>query len=111
MPNLGQMPGIRKGAIVETNCIFTNDMVRPVIAKPLPSSVLALVSRASQNIDTCYEGIKNRDLQTIFNSFCNQALCDGIEREKLRELFIEMVNNTKEYLQDYYDLTTLTTII
>ncbi len=111
MPNLGQMPGIRKGAIVETNCIFTNDMVRPVIAKPLPSSVLALVSRASQNIDTCYEGIKNRDLQTIFNSFCNQALCDGIEREKLRELFIEMVNNTKEYLKDYYDLTTLTTII
>lgn len=107
MPNLGQMTGIREGAIVETNCIFTNDMVKPVLAKKLPSDVLALVNRASLNIDTTYEGIKNRNWQTIFNAFANQPLCSGVKREKLRDLFIEMVNNTSLYLKDYYDFNTL----
>lgn len=110
MPNMGQMKGLREGAIVETNCIFTNDTVKPVVASKLRSDVLALVSRASLNIDTCYEGIKKRDFQLIFNSFVNQALCAGITRDKLKDLFIKMVNNTKEYLKDYYDLTKLEAI-
>ena len=110
MPNNGQMKGIREGAIVETNCIFTNDMVKPVVAKELNSDVLALVSRASLNIDATYYGIKERDFQKLFNAFCNQALCAGINRDKLRELFIKMVNNTKDYLVQYYDLTKLNSI-
>ncbi len=110
MPNYGQMKGIREGAIVETNCIFTSDTVKPVIASPLPSDVLNLVERASLNIDSTYYGIKERNLQKIFNAFANQALCNGISRDKLRNLFIEMVLNTKEYLKDYYDLSKLENI-
>ena len=34
--NRGQMPQMPMGSIVETNCVFSNDNVCPVVARPLP---------------------------------------------------------------------------
>jgi alpha-galactosidase len=92
------------GSIVETNCVFSNDMVRPVVSQPLPSGAENLVYRACVNIDTCYEGIKERDLDKIYASFVNQSLCNSLTMEESKELFREMCYNTREYLDPYFDL-------
>lgn len=102
MPNHGQCPGLPLGSIVETNCIFTNDFVQPIVAKPLPNAVLGLVQRAANNIDTCYEGIKNRDLDLLFACFMNQALCSNLSLEDGKNLFKEMIVHTRSYLDPFF---------
>ena len=104
MPNLGQMPQMPLGSIVETNCVFSNDQVKPIVSKPLPLAVANLVYRSCVNIDTTYEGIKERDLGKIYVAFANQALCNTLTIEQSRELFKEMCYNTREYLEEYFDL-------
>ena len=104
MPNRGQMPQMPLGSIVETNCVFSNDQVKPVVSKPLPLAVANLVYRSCVNIDTTYEGIKERDLNKIYLAFANQALCNTLTMEQSFELFKEMCYNTREYLDDYFDL-------
>ncbi len=107
MPNLGQMPQMPLGSIVETNCVFSHDQLRPVMAKPLPVAVANMVYRSCANIDSCYEGIRDRDLEKIYLSFANQALCGGLSPEQSRQLFKEMCENTREYLDPFYDLSVL----
>lgn len=104
MPNRGQMSQLPIGSIVETNCIFTNDQVKPVVSKPLPTAVANLVYRNCGNIDTTYEGIKERNLKKIYLAFVNQPLCNTLTMEQSKELFKEMCYNTRGYLEPYYEL-------
>lgn len=104
MPNLGQMPQLPLGAIVETNCVFSNDTLSPVISRPLPDGAYELVRLASDNIELCYRGIKERDLGTVFESFKRQALCSTLDEADAARLFSEMCHNTAEYLEPYFDL-------
>ena len=104
MPNVGQMPDFPMGAIVETNCVFSNDCVKPVVANPLPNEVKDLVMRSLYNIEELYEGIKERNLNKIFSSFLHQPLCSSLSLEDGKTLFKEMIENTREYLDDYYDI-------
>ena len=104
LPNRGQMPGLPEGAIVETNCVFTNGFVRPIQASPLPAGALALVRRASDNVDLTCQGIRERDMEKIFAAFLNQPLCSGLPVENARALFGRMCQNTREYLAPYYPL-------
>ncbi len=104
MPNSGQMPQMPLGSIVETNCVFSNDQVKPVVSKPLPTAVANLVYRSCVNIDTTYEGIKERNLGKIYLAFANQALCNTLTMEQSFQLFKEMCYNTREYLDEYFDL-------
>ncbi len=101
MPNRGQMPGLPGNAIVETNCVFTNGLVKPVTAKPLPAAALALVQRNCANIELTCEGIRERNLDKLFAAFMNQPLCSTLSMEEGKKLFQKMCENTKEYLQSY----------
>lgn len=104
MPNMGQMKDMPPGAIVETNAVFSNNSVKPVTAKPLPTAARNLVLRGLYNIEDCYEGIKKRDFGQIFTSFVNQPLCASLSKEEALTLFKEMVMNTRKYLDEYYDV-------
>ena len=104
LPNRGQMPQMPLGSIVETNCVFSNDQVNPVTANPLPSAAANLVHRCCVNVDTTYEGIKERDLGKLFAAFVNQPLCSSLTKEQCAQLFREMCYNTREYLDPYFDL-------
>jgi alpha-galactosidase len=104
MSNRGQMSQLPLGSIVETNCVFSNDQVKPVVSNPLPEEVAELVQWNCANIDKTYEGIKTRDLGTIFEAFANQPLCENLSAEEAKELFKEMCLNTREYLDEFYDL-------
>ena len=105
--NAGQMPDMQLGSVVETNCVFSRNSVKPVCAKPLPRDVNALVLRSALNIENTYCGIKNRDFRRIFEAFANQPLCDGLTLDKARELFKRMVRATEEYLKGYFPMEKL----
>ncbi len=102
LPNCGQMPGLPHGAIVETNCVFSNGMVKPVTAKPLPAAALALVQRNCANIQLTCEGIRERNPEKLLAAFMNQPLCSNLSWEDGRALFDQMCENTRAYLAPYY---------
>ena len=102
LPNRGQMPGIPTGSIVETNCIFTNGFVDPIVSKPLPIGVLTLVQENNSNLDLLDEAIANRDRNKLLEVFTNQPLCARLSPAEASELFEKMCRNTGEYLKPYY---------
>lgn len=101
VPNHGQMPGIPEGVIVETNCVFTGDLLKPVTSKPLPAGALSLVRRNADNIELTCQGIFWRDLNMLFAAFMNQPLCAPLTWEDGQNLFRKMRENTREYLAPY----------
>ena len=105
--NVGQMPDMPLGSVVETNCVFSQNNLKPITSRRLPSDVNALVWRNAVNIENTYYGIKDRDFDRIFEAFINQPLCSSISVSDGRELFRKMVHATEKYLNDYYPLERL----
>lgn len=104
LPNYGQMRQLPLGSIVETNCVFSNDLLKPVLSNPLPIGAAELVQWNCRNIDSCYEAIKERDLSKIFTVFANQPLCADLTAQQAQDLFRKMCLNTRAYLDPFFDL-------
>ena len=102
--NRGQMSQLPSGSVVEVNHVFDNNCVRPVLTNPLPDAVAALVWRNAVNIENTYAGIRARDLNRIFESFLAQPLCSSLTLSEGEQLFREMIENTRSYLEPWYDL-------
>ena len=97
VPNVGQIPNLPMGAVVETNAVFSADKVTPVCAGDVPMPIYSLIARVVGVQELTAEGIKERNLEKIFLAFANDPLVTcGLE--DARKLFDEMVENTKEYL-------------
>lgn len=104
MPNLGQMQGLPLGTVVETNCVFSHNSVKPILSKPLPDSALNLVYRNALNIELTYQGIKERNLEKIYQSFINQPLLGSLTFNDSKALFKKMCYNTLDYLLPFYHI-------
>jgi alpha-galactosidase len=102
--NTGQMSQLPLGRIVETNCVFTKDKITPIKSQELPDEVIRLIRINSNNIDNCYEGIKHRNLFQIYSSFVQQPLCCNLKTYEAKELFEKMCYDTKNYLNEFFDL-------
>ena len=100
LPNVGQIPNLPLGAVVETNAVFTSDNVKPVFAGPVPEGVYALVARNADNQLLIAKAGKTKDLALAFKAFANDPLT-RINTEDAKKLFDEMIDNTKKYLTDY----------
>lgn len=100
LPNRGQMPGMPFGTIVETNCVFTNGFVDPIVSKPLPDGALALVRRVSDTIDLLSDGIAERSYDKVLAAFLAQPLLGGLSPEEGRELFETMCGNVRECIPE-----------
>lgn len=100
LPNMGQIPNLPIGAVVETNAAFTADTVTPVFAGEIPEGVHALVLRNVDEQLLVAKAVRERDLSYAFKAFVNDPLVT-IDTEDAKKLFDEMIENTKEYLKDY----------
>lgn len=102
IPNIGQIPNMPYGAVVETNAYFSDDSVRPVMAGNLPESIYALVNRIAGEQECIVEAGLTRNLELAFEAFVNDPLV-YIPLVDARKLFDEMIDNTKEYLGEYFE--------
>ena len=101
LPNRGQIPNLPMDAVVETNANFRDDSVVPVTAGELPKEIYALISRIVAAQELVVEAALNRDLELAFTAFVNDPLVT-VSIEDARALFDEMIENTKEYLTEYF---------
>lgn len=104
IPNSGQMPGVTKGAIVETNAHFTRNRIVGIPAQPLPKHVLGLVNEQVALCDMLYQGIKDRDLERCFHAFSLQPLVRHLSESDAYALFREMSYATKTQLQNHFHI-------
>ncbi len=100
IPNVGQIPNLPLGAVVETNAAFSDDEVRPVFAGSVPESIYPLISRICGQQEMITTAGLNRDLELAFQVFTNDPLVD-LPFDRARELFNIMVDATKDYLPGY----------
>lgn len=105
MPNVGQIPNLPLGAVVETNAAFRSDSVSPITAQNVPKSIYPLIARVCAEQEQVSEAIANRDVKAIFSAFANDPLVT-CTFDDAKKLFKEMTENTKEYLTSY-DLSVL----
>ena len=101
LPNVGQIPNLPLGLIVETNAAFRDNSIVPVMAGNVPEGVYSLVSRAADEQIIVSRAARERDLELAFKAFCQDPLV-RLDLNTARALFDEMVDNTKEYLQEYF---------
>lgn len=100
LPNVGQIPNLPLGAVVETNAAFTCDSVLPVVAGNMPDGPLGLTMPHVTNQQLVLDAVQNRDLELAFKAFAKDPLVQ-IGIKDARELFRIMIENTKEYLEEY----------
>lgn len=100
IPNMGQIPNLPIGAVVETNAVFTSDSLTPTFEGNVPEKIHALILRVCQAQTLTAKAGAERDLELAFNVFANDPLVD-LKLSDSRELFCTMLENTKKYLDDY----------
>lgn len=100
IPNMGQIENLPLGAIVETNAVFRENEVTPVMSGKIPPVVNQLVAKICSEQMTVLDGINNRNLDEIFAAFSADPLVTCGLKEA-RELFDEMISNTSKYLTMY----------
>lgn len=99
IPNVGQMQDVPLGAVVETNALFRKDSILPVISGKLPAEINAMVSKHVFNVESIVDATLNNDLELVFKTFCNEPMLSSLSLDELRELFNEMIYNTKKYVK------------
>lgn len=101
MPNVGQIPNLPLGAVVETNAVFRDGTVTPVMAGNIPEEIYTLIARVVGEQILVEEGIHERDVKKILKAFISDPLICTLNLEDATNLFYEMVENTKKYLTMY----------
>ena len=102
LPNRGQISNLPLGAVVETNAVFRDNQVIPVFSGEVPVQIKSLVDRIVGEQETTARAALNRDLELAFSAFVNDPLVT-VDSVRARELFDEMVENTKSYLTEYFN--------
>ncbi len=100
IPNVGQIPNLPLGAVVETNAVFRSGSLLPIVAGDIPEEIYPLVSRICLEQEEIGAAIADRDLDRIFEAFVKDPLVT-CSREDAKRLFAEMTENTKKYLTSY----------
>lgn len=100
LPNIGQISNLPLGAVVETNAVFRDGSLNPVMEGEMPIDIKGLTERIIAEQETVVEAAINRDLELAFKAFINDPLVT-VSTEDARKLFDEMVANTSKYLMEY----------
>ncbi len=100
LPNMGQIPNLPLGVVVETNASFRTDSVNPIVAGPLPDSLYGLIAPIVAEQEMVVEAGLTRNIDLAFKAFSSSNHMP-LPTAEARKLFDEMIENTKEYLTDY----------
>jgi alpha-galactosidase len=101
IPNYGQIPNLPLGSIVETNAVFRNDRVEPIIAGNVPDAIYGMITNHISNQNAITKAALTNDKKLAFSAFINDPLVN-LSYEEAQALFDEMIDNTKEYLNEAF---------
>jgi alpha-galactosidase len=97
LPNRGQSPGLPLESVVETNALFSQDSVAPIVSRPLPAGAHQLVDRIVQVQELTLKAALAEDSDLAFQAL----LCDplvNIDTDAARKMFSEMLDYVRPQL-------------
>ena len=97
LPNVGQLPGLPLGAVVETNAQFRKDSLAPVVPKPLPFGLEIIMRRVVDVQELTLEAALMQDKDLAFQALLNDPLC-RISVDQAWEMFNELLEANAEML-------------
>ena len=100
LPNNGQVSNLPVGAVVQTNCLFSQNSVKPVMSGELPDELCSLTLRHVYNQKTLVKSVLEKDLDIAFNAFLNDPLVTS-DLASSTELFKEMLAGIRAHLVYY----------
>lgn len=100
LPNMGQIPNLPIGAVVETNAGFTSGRLQPVFAGPIPASIYPMIATACANQELTVQAALRRDRDMALCAFLADPLMTA-SLDDGKKMFAEMFDNTAAYLKDY----------
>ena len=101
LPNVGQIPNLPIGCIVETNAIFRSNTLIPVQAGEIPEAIFYHVNRIAEENERAVEAAFSGDLKDCLDAFKQDHLLKKLSDSEKEELFSTMYEGTKKYLKDY----------
>ncbi len=99
-PNVGQMPDLPEGAVVETNARFSRDSVQPLAAGHLPAGALSLVAPHVRNQELMVQAALARDVDLAFQAVFSDPLT-GLPIDLAWAMFREMLAATGDHLPGF----------
>lgn len=100
LPNVGQIPNLPNGVVVETNAVFRDDSVVACASGDIPMPLYGMIARIVAEQEAIVKAGIDRDLELAFDAFVMDPLVT-VNTCEARKLFHEMIENTKKYLQEY----------
>ncbi len=101
VPNVGQIANLPLGAVVETNAVFSDHSVIPVMSGSMQGTAFALTLAPVLAQDAILDAIKHKDVSLAFGAFLGDALMNGVSLPDARALYRTMLQNTKAYLEGW----------
>ena len=102
LPNVGQIPNLPLGSVVETNAVFESDHVTPVFAGGVPESIYPLIVTANKENDEIVDACLAGSLDACYKAFSANHMLINLSDGEKKELFDRMVENTRGYLGAYH---------
>ena len=101
LPNVGQIPNLPYGSIVEGNAAFRANSLTPVIAGEIPTEIYPLIARASAENEDVLDAAFSGDLNYAYEKFAKLNMLKSLTAAEKKALFDEMCQKTSKYLQYY----------
>ncbi|MBE5807013.1 MAG: alpha-glucosidase/alpha-galactosidase [Clostridiales bacterium] len=98
LPNVGQIPNLPMGCVVETNALFVRGRIEPISAGPLPANLLPLVARHVYDQENTLEAALRCDRALGFTTFMNDPQLCFVTPEDGEKLFADMLEAQRAYL-------------
>ncbi len=97
-PNMGQVPYLPLGAVVEGNAVFRSNSIQPVFVGDIKDDVKQLITSHVLTQEAFIKAYFNEDKEAVFNAWLSDPQGKTLEIDNAKQLFSEMLENTKAYL-------------
>lgn len=99
VPNVGQIPNLPLGGIVETLGVVNALGFTPLAAGPLPEPIRKLVLPHLENSETIYEAASTGDNELALQALYNDPTCAHLSYKAIRDMARELVEANREWMR------------
>ncbi|MBR9762156.1 MAG: alpha-galactosidase [Rhodobacteraceae bacterium] len=100
LPNRGQIENLPRGAIVESNAMFSGLGVTPLMAGRLPEGLAPIVNDHAQRQSALLEAVAEGQHDVLFDLFRADPLVAPLGGNEARQMLSEMVRATSRHLPE-----------
>lgn len=101
VPNIGQIPSLPFGGIVETLGVINPLGFTPLTAGPLPDSLNRLVLPHLENSETIYQAATEGDFELSLQALYNDPSCSHLDYSSIRKMAEELMQANQSFLPQF----------